>query len=392
MRLHYISNLPADLRGGGYSLRNAAAFEALSEAFGARYRGPFTFPPGGVAKLISASRRRLGLHGTFHHFAPGRLSALARAVRRSQALEADLVFFNGFTPWIHTVPEGPYIAWNDCSFHDYVRIYHDPARFDPLDLARIESREAQWLRGARAVILRSRHFADRTITQYELDPARVFSLRNFSTMAPPKADTYSGAPLFLFMSTHFVGKNGPVVLDAFARLRARYPQARLAVVGDIPAAGQRSTSKSVDWIGFLDPRDPAQDTRKRELLASAAMLVHPTSFDTNPAVLVEAAYFGCPAISTRAFAIPEIIEHGKTGWLVNDPRDADALAARMVWALEATHPYFEMRRAARNRALERMTLSRFKADLTKIVAGCNYGSASTPGTSVRPNSPEKVDI
>jgi len=379
--LHYVSSLPLDLRGGGYSLRNAAAFDALTDSFNAKYFGPFSPPSFHSEKFISASRRWLGMRGNFHFFSPRRLSRVRQKVINSGALDADLLFFNGFTPWIGIEPKVPYIAWNDCSFYDYIRIYHNLEFFDVADIERIEAKEAAWLRGAEAVVLRSRHFAGRAVEQYGLDRTRVFGLRNFSTLDPPAADTYAGEPLFLFMSTNFIGKNGPVVLQAFTRLRERYPQASLAIVGDMPPVEHRGNSEGVDWVGYLDPRDPAQDARKRDLLARAAMLVHPTTFDASPAVLVEAAYFGCPAISVKAFAIPEITENGETGWLVEDPYNADGVADRMAWLFEAPRAYGKMRCSARRHALKRMTLSRFKADLTQIVAETREKSMAVGGES-----------
>lgn len=367
MKLHYISNLEASQRGGGFSLRNTAAFEALSETYGARYFGPISPPSLLSEKLISAARRRLGRRGAFHFFSARRLGRVRNEVAATGALSGDVLFFNGFTPWIGIEPDKPYIAWNDCSFHDYIRIYHNPDRFDPRDIARIEAQEARWLKGAQAVILRSQHFAARTAVQYGLDPDRVFSLPNFSTLTPPAADSYAGTPLFLFMSTNFRGKNGPVVLTAFDRVRARHPLARLAVVGDLPPERQRRGA-GIDWVGFLDPSNPEQDARKRALLAEAVCLVHPTNFDTNPAVLVEAAYFGCPAISTAAFAIPEIVTHGETGFLVADPQAVETVASHMTWMLEHSDAYVAMRRAVRAQALARMTLDRFKAELVELVS------------------------
>jgi glycosyltransferase involved in cell wall biosynthesis len=370
VKLNFISNLEKDLRGGGFSLRNAAAFEALSKRFDVRYYGPISPLPVITEKLASASLRRLGMRGNFSFYSRKRLQRIWNELEESGASSADILFFNGFTPWIGTQPDCPYIAWNDCSFHDYIRIYHDINNFRTRDIDRIEALEAEWLKGARAVVLRSQHFANRTIAQYGLDPTRVFSLRNFSTLDPPKIDIYAGEPLFLFMSTNFVGKNGSVVLKAFEQLHSNFPEARLAIVGDMPAEEQREPIQGVDWIGFLDPRNPSEHARKCDLLARAAMLLHPTSFDTNPAILVEAAYFGCPAISTHAYAIPEIVGHGETGWLISDPRDSNALAERMAWVFRDPEAYADMRRLARSRALEHMTLANFESDLTRIVASC----------------------
>lgn len=367
MNISFISNLEAGATGGGFTLRNAAAFDALSNEFDAQYYGAFSPPSLPIEKTVSAIRRRLGARGAYHFFSKRRLQKIARDVSESGALAANALFFNGFTPWIDITPSVPYIAWNDCSFHDYVRIYNDLEQFSLRDIERIEEQEARWLKGARAVILRSRHFSERTIQQYNLDPQSAYSLGNFSTIQPPASDTYCGEPLFVFMSTNFHGKNGPVVLDAFQKLRPTHPQARLAVVGDIPR-DIAQVGENVEWVGFLNPKDPEQNNRKRDLLAKAACLVHPTEFDTNPAVLVEAAYFGCPVISSKAFAIPEIVRDGETGFLLPRPKDVDKIVNHMAWMLSGSDQYYAMRSAARSHALTNLTLDRFKDDLVRIVA------------------------
>ena len=54
---------------------------------------------------------------------------------------------------------------------------------------------------------------------------------------------------------------------------------------------------------------------------------------------------GLPAIATRYSGIPEIVEHGETGILV-EPRDADALADAIERLLTNPAFYSEMRRKA----------------------------------------------
>jgi hypothetical protein len=378
MDLCYVSNLPQTAQGGGYSLRNAAAWEVLHSQFGARYVGPVSPPALSIRQKISGLQRRLGMRGTFTFFHPDRLRRIADEVAQAGALSGQAVFFNGFTPWIATQPTGPYVAWNDCGFHDYIRIHHSRDAFQTRDIERIEQQEADWLSRAKMVILRSAHFAKRTCDYYGLDPARVVSLPNFSTMVPPETDSFAGGQGFVFMSTTFEGKNGPTVVEAFAKVRQRHPQAQLSIIGDLPT--QRPDQPGVNWLGYLSPADPEQNALKRQILAEARCMVHPTEFDTNPAVLVEAAYFGCPVISSRAFAIPEVVQDGVTGWLTETPRDPDVLAEHMTWMLEAGPAYDAMRRAARDHAMSRLTLDQFKAELATATA------QAIPGLSRKPIS------
>jgi colanic acid/amylovoran biosynthesis glycosyltransferase len=67
--------------------------------------------------------------------------------------------------------------------------------------------------------------------------------------------------------------------------------------------------------------------------------------DGLPTVLLEAMALGTPAISTPVAGIPEMIEHGRTGLLVNE-RDAAALADAIATILDSRALQHDLRAAA----------------------------------------------
>lgn len=69
----------------------------------------------------------------------------------------------------------------------------------------------------------------------------------------------------------------------------------------------------IEYLGELDMGDKVQ------LLSHAMCNLHPTGFrDPCPLVPIEAAYCGTPTLAICRGALPELIEHGKTGILVED--------------------------------------------------------------------------
>ncbi|MGF7159323.1 glycosyltransferase involved in cell wall biosynthesis [Rhodoligotrophos appendicifer] len=365
--INFISNLAEDLTGGGYSARNRAVLKALRRDYEVRYVGPIDPPAAPHRKLISKALRMVGLPGRFSFYDPARLERIAKDYEALADRTARLDFFHGFTPWILTTPSRPFIAWNDCTFHDYMNIYHDRSDFSGDDLAKIERREATWLGGANIIVFRSTYFAKRGLEQYGLRAELVKSVSNFGAVTPPMSDDYRDEALFLFMSTNFAGKGGSVVLEAFAKVRSRFPESTLAVIGD--HASDVPPPAGVEWVGFLRKDDPLQQAKLVGLFSRGMAILHPTMKDTNPAVIIEAAYFGCPAIASRAFAIPEFVEDGRTGLLLDAPRDPDEVAAQMIWMLENPVAYAEMRRAVRSRALAEFTADAFEDQILDIVAG-----------------------
>ena len=364
--IRFVSNLPADLRSGGFSAMNAAAFAALSERWPVRYAGPIDPPALLWQKGLSKALRVAGLGGDFSAYSRRRLRNIAAGAATRDWPEAGIDFFHGFTPWVALRPSRPYVAWSDCTFHDYMDIFHDRSEFRPGDLRRVETMEAAWLAGASRVLFTSRWAAERAIGQYGLDPARVRSVGIFGEIEPPDVDRYEGGQRFAFVSTNFAAKGGPVVLEAFRRLRASHPSAQLTIVGAAPP--DLSAEQGVHYAGYLRKEDSEENARLRQILASSVAVVHPTRGDIAPLIIVEAACFGCPAISSRAFAIPEIVENEVSGLLLDRPADACQVAGAMRWMLENPAAYASMRAAAWRVARERLSKAAFVARLQGEVA------------------------
>ena len=362
--INFVSHLPKDLRTGGFSAMNAAACAALERRHDIAYIGPIDPPVVGWEKAVSKALRLSGLAGDFSAYSERRLAAIAGVVEQRSNPAASLDFFHGFTFWLGTKPRRPYAAWSDCTFRDYIEVFHERRRFRAEDLARIERAEARWLRGARRVLFTSEWAAERAIGGYELDATRVGSVGIFGELEPPETDAYADAPAFAFVSTNFAAKGGPVVLEAFRRVRQTRPDATLTIVGASP--GNLSAEPGVRYAGFLRKESPDELAKFRAVLASARAVVHPTKSDIAPLLLVEAGLFGCPAIASRAFAIPELVADGASGVLLDAPDDPAAVAAAMNGMLD-DDGYAAMRIEAWRRARAFNTKAAFEARLLGFV-------------------------
>ena len=103
-------------------------------------------------------------------------------------------------------------------------------------------------------------------------------------------------------------------------------------------AAELGLEPTVRFLGFR---------RDVELLMDAAdLLVMPSLWEGLPMVLLEAMARFRPAIATRVGGVPELIEDGISGWLV-EPGDPDALRERILNALAHQEELDEMGRKAR---------------------------------------------
>lgn len=346
---------------------NAAAFSAIEKIDVVNYVGPIDPPVVSWQKALFKMGQVAGRKGDFYFFSQRRLQKIADEVRARCANEAELEFFHGFTPWILVRPERPYLAWSDCTFSQYIEIFHRRSRFRRADIERIENAEADWLNGARKVLFTSRWAADHAIARYRLKADRVDSVGIFGEVDELTQDAYTGSKEFVFISTNFEAKGGRIVLAAFHELQSRHPDATLTIVGDCPI--DFGSTGGVRAVGFLRKEVPDERRRFQDILGTARAVVSATKSDISPVLYVEAGYLGCPVISSRRFAIPEIVEDGVTGLLLDNPEHISSVTAAMDWMLEHDGDYQAMRRAARARAKDVLSRRKFEERLcTSVLA------------------------
>jgi glycosyltransferase involved in cell wall biosynthesis len=107
---------------------------------------------------------------------------------------------------------------------------------------------------------------------------------------------------------------------AFERVRREIPAARLRCFG------RRRAAEIPDFVDYVENPD---DATLRTLYAEAAVLLFPSRYEGYGLPPLEAMAGGCPVVSTKVGAVPEIIEDGVNGILVA-PRDVEGMAAAML--------------------------------------------------------------
>lgn len=370
--INFVSNIPADLRSGGFSAMNNAALYAARQVADVHYVGPVSPPPSSGAKILSKLARTFGRPGDFFFFSQARLQRIAEEVANEVRPDAQLDFFHGFTPWIQTRAERPYAAWSDCIFLDYIDVFHAPV-FRQADLDRIAKAEAEWLRAATRVGFSSAWAAKRAVEAYGLDEDKVDLIGVCGEFEVPDTDVYDGSRQIAFISTNFEAKGGREVLDAFAHVRRSHPAATLVIVGDQPKG---AVGEGVEVIGFLKKENPEQSARLRDIFARSRAVVNLSRSDTAPVLLIEAAYFGCPVVSSRRFAIPEIVDDARTGFLIDGLHDVDALAGAIKRLLEDDDNYGQMRAAAWASSRRRFSRGQFDQNMATFLKRAIHEAAS----------------
>ena len=124
------------------------------------------------------------------------------------------------------------------------------------------------------------------------------------------------------------------LLHAFQRIHAEFPETLLLIVGDGPLFAPMKTLSNAlglsDCVRFL-----GECADVEQLFACIDLYVQASVFEGMPNALMEAMAAGKPVIATAVDGSCELVEHGRTGWLI-PPENTDALIETLRRALR--HP------------------------------------------------------
>lgn len=178
--------------------------------------------------------------------------------------------------------------------------------------------------------------------------ARIAVVPNYVAL-PPLPDPAGRSPRDIL----FLGLIGPRkgtfdLIEAFATLAADRPDARLTIGGNgqideaAELIGARGLEGRAVLAGWVD------GPRKAELLARSSIYTLPSFNEGLPMSVLEAMAAGLAVVTTRVGGIPELIEDGIDGLLI-DAGDRAALAAALARLLDEPDLRERLARAARAR-------------------------------------------
>lgn len=142
-------------------------------------------------------------------------------------------------------------------------------------------------------------------------------------------------------------KGGKDLLAAYVQVHRERPELELWIAG--PDQAQWVEQEGVKWLGPVSSKDDLI-----ALYRQSDIFVMPSLRDSFGFVFLEAMTQGVPCIGTDLNAMPEIIEDGKTGYIV-PLRDAEALADAILRYYADEDNRQRMGEAALERVKERYT-------------------------------------
>lgn len=153
-------------------------------------------------------------------------------------------------------------------------------------------------------------------------------------------------------------KNQTLLIDAVAPMLD--PRRHLVIVGDGPSRESLErharTTMRPELIHFTGARKDIA-----ELMSAFDIFALTSSSEGLPLVLLEAMAMGLPVLSTSVGGIPDLVEHGVTGFLVPSG-DCIALVSQLVWLASRPQAAIEVASAARRRVLDHHSTTHMARD------------------------------
>jgi L-malate glycosyltransferase len=210
-------------------------------------------------------------------------------------------------------------------------------------------------RGSNAFIAVSREDRRRMIELESIKPDKaVFVPNGIPPLPPPsgrdvRAELDIGPNDLVVTTVGFLRqpKAMDVLIEAAAKLAPRFPELKVLIVGEgddrpvYEALIERLSLQGV--VKLLGLRSDVPD-----LLAETSVAVLSTNSEGSPLSVMEYMDAGLPVVATRVGGIPDLIDDGVEGLLV-EPRDPEGLAAAIARILEDPVEASRMGERARER-------------------------------------------
>lgn len=324
--------------------KNAGLYTALDRRFGVVdvIRPSFTRPEYYYNKLRNIYRDRdcWRIRANVNCWAFKRRSELAEQHLQRRDGQYDLIF------QLHTLlapgdlgKRRPYVLHTDTTYQLSERHYVDWPLLHGRQRDEWISMERETYQQAAFLFPRSEWLRRSLIEDYGCDPKRVIRVGCGSNHVRSSLEGKRyDKPIALFVGYDLKRKGGLVLLQAWERVQRVLPEAELWFVGTPPPRGKQPVG--VRWLGRIDDR-----AMLHQVYSQASVFTLPALFEPWGHVISEAMGEGLPCIVSDRCAMPEIVEHGKTG-LVVPAGEPEPLADALIQLLGNTEQAKRMGRQA----------------------------------------------
>lgn len=197
----------------------------------------------------------------------------------------------------------------------------------------------------------------------------ALSVNDFS---PPDPKPVNDVPVLLFVAHLAERKGAPVLVEACRILAERGVTFRCVIVGDGPQrtlveqlVEQYALQEAVELTGVVFQENLKEYLNKADVFVLPCITASNGDMDGIPVVLMEAMAMEIATVSTYVSGIPELIEDGVNGLLVQE-KDAVALADTLQRLLEDDQLRLRLGKNGRQKVMREFDIDKTTAQLTSL--------------------------
>lgn len=185
-------------------------------------------------------------------------------------------------------------------------------------------------------------FVAATLVEYGV-PAEKIRINSFGTdvtkFRPSPPVNQASRLIFLFVGALTARKGLPLLLEAWRQVSPDDAELWIVGGGNVPAQARQNAHQSVRWFG------PVSRERLPAIFQQAHVFVCPSFYEGLAQVQIEAAACGLPIIATTGSGGEEVVEEGRTGYVI-EAGNLDQLVESIMRFVERPALVCEMRERA----------------------------------------------
>lgn len=320
---------------------NRLAMKAVKAISMAYYAGSYQHPRGRVFRHV---RARYVQH-------------------QMKAVHQDVLHFGaGHLPLFQPQGDRRHYLYLDTTFHRWSRLSTQAGRWKPRLVRDANDAEGRAYRQMTHIFTIGEYVRGDLVEHYGVDPARITPVgtgRGF--IEPFTGEKDYTEPTILFVAkARFEDKGGDLVVEAFKLARKRVPNLKLVIVG------QDSYRQMLGEVEGMTVHGHVSKEELQSLFNRATLFAMPSRNEPWGLVYLEAMACRMPVVGLNRNSIPELTNHGKHGFRVDEPTPA-AVADAFIDACSDPARLKQMGEEAQRFVLERYTWEKVAQRMLEVI-------------------------
>ncbi len=200
------------------------------------------------------------------------------------------------------------------------------------------------------------------------DPRRITVVHNGVAVPATPCSPCSHQDV-LFLGRLDANKSPDVLLRASREMLRRFPETRILFGGDGEVEKNKRLAEDLGIAGNCEFHGWVTGEEREALFARAAVYCLPSKNEGLPMSVLEAMARGIPTVATAVGGIPQAIEDGVNGFLINVD-DIEALSERLIALLEDVALRETVGVASRNTVLRSFSITQSVNKVIEVYRSC----------------------